>query len=56
MIYTHVLNEGRGGLPVRSPLDMPEPAQPWRPSPPAEGRAQRQQGLGPSPSKPRIQR
>jgi integron integrase len=23
MIYTHVLNEGRGGLPVRSPLDYP---------------------------------
>ncbi len=23
MIYTHVLNEGRGGLPVRSPLDRP---------------------------------
>jgi integrase len=25
MIYTHVLNEGRGGLPVRSPLDAPQP-------------------------------
>ncbi len=23
MIYTHVLNEGRGGLPVRSPFDAP---------------------------------
>jgi integron integrase len=31
MIYTHVLNEGRGGLPVRSPLDRPRAGQSQRP-------------------------
>jgi integron integrase len=31
MIYTHVLNEGRGGLPVRSPLDRPREEQSQRP-------------------------
>ena len=29
MIYTHVLNEGRGGLAVRSPLDAPQPTPPY---------------------------
>jgi integrase len=38
MIYTHVLNEGRGGLPVRSPLDAPQPA---RATPPLQERRQR---------------
>jgi integron integrase len=42
MIYTHVLNEGRGGLAVRSPLDSPQPSQATSPS-----QERRQRSAGP---------